>query len=79
MAVIKCSLKDGHLHVEEVLEFQKGDTIMVERSAHAAVVEIDGEVANIIPCPSIQGGKIGRSDCWTLTRPIRGRTIAVKG
>jgi hypothetical protein len=77
MAVIKCSLKDGRLHVEEVMEFQKGDTIMLEKSAHSET-PLNTEIFQTIPCPSIQGDVEGRSDCWTLKRPIPPRDKVVK-
>ena len=77
MAVIRCRLKDGRLHVEEVLEFQKGDTITLEKSVRADA-EFDGETFNTIPCPSIMGGIEGQFDCWTLRRPILGKAIVIK-
>jgi|HubBroStandDraft_4_1064222.scaffolds.fasta_scaffold279926_2 hypothetical protein len=77
MAVIRCRLKDGYLHVEEVLEFQKGDTITVEKSARADA-EFNGEIFDTIPCPSIMGGIKGEFDCWTLRRPILGKAFVIK-
>jgi hypothetical protein len=77
MAVIRCSLKDGHLHVEEVLEYGRGDTITLEKSAHGDP-EFNGEIFDIIPCPSIMGTVHGDFDCWTCKRPTPGKAFVIK-
>lgn len=49
MAVIRCSLKDGRFAVEEVLEFERGDTIQLDESD--AKAQFKPDACFIIPCP----------------------------
>jgi hypothetical protein len=69
MAVIKCSLKnDGRLKVVEVLEFQEGDTIEIERSAGVEKA-LRQNLVKIIPCPGEIKGE-GQFDCWKCIKPF---------
>ena len=79
MAVIKCSLKrDGRLKVVEVLEFQKGDTIEIERSKADIKRPLSADLVGIIPCPGTGKGRQGRADCWTCLRPFHLTEIVEK-
>jgi hypothetical protein len=51
MAVIRCSLRNGRLAVEEVLEFDRGDKIQLEKSAEVERAKFLPEAVTIIPCP----------------------------
>jgi len=51
MAVIRCSLKDGRLVVQEVLEFDRGDSIHLDESVEAKTAKFNAELFGIIPCP----------------------------
>lgn len=78
MAVIKCSLKeDGRLKVLEILEFERGDVIQVDKSQDAQKELRQDLVAGIIPCPSTVG-HTGRFDCWTCIKSFGSDQILEK-
>ena len=54
MAVIKCSLKDGSLKVEEVLQFERGDQIQLAERVDPKVTQFNPRQVCIIPCPPAQ-------------------------
>lgn len=81
MAMIKCSLKkDGRLHVVEVLEFQKGDTIAIERSKEDIKRTLSPDLAGIIPCPGTGGKRKdpGPTDCWLCVTSFDRNQVVVK-
>jgi hypothetical protein len=91
MAVIRCSLLDGSLKVEEVVQFERGDTIQLETSPDAET-ELSKDHLFVIPCPDIgadQPGierlaegnrplKLGRKDCVMVLRSLHPKTRVVK-
>jgi hypothetical protein len=51
MAVIRCSLQNGRLVVQEVLEFDPGDRIHLDASVEAQTAKFSSDKYGIIPCP----------------------------
>ena len=57
MAVIRCRVADGNFKVEEVVEFERGDMILLEKSTGATLTP-NPAVFTLIQCPPGGG-----SDC----------------
>lgn len=50
MAVIRCRVADGNFKVEEVVEFERGDMILLEKSTGATLTP-NPTVITLIQCP----------------------------
>jgi|HubBroStandDraft_6_1064221.scaffolds.fasta_scaffold2960974_1 hypothetical protein len=78
MAVIKCSLKEnGQLNVLEILEFERGDVIQVDKSTDAQIELRQDLVVGIIPCPTNVKGH-GRFDCWMCVKGFDLKHVVTK-
>jgi hypothetical protein len=51
MAVFRCSLKDGRFKVEEVVAFERGDTIKLDGPLDLEATKFSYGAFMIVPCP----------------------------